>query len=111
MSPTLLGFFIVVVTCLLWQVTPCPYAEHDPIVYCNAAFGAKLQCGLLYSQVEELKGLAEDGSDPALAALARGELDALLATLPDLQRRLLLRLLPRDEADDRSAVLEVSAAR
>ena len=40
--------------------------------------------------------------------MAHNELEALLAELPELQRRLLLRLLPRDEADDRSAVLEVS---
>jgi len=42
-----------------------------------------------------------------MAALAGGEREALLAALPDLQRRLLLRLLPQDEADSRSAVLEV----
>ena len=42
-----------------------------------------------------------------MAALAAGEREALLAALPDLQRRLLLRLLPKDDADSRSAVLEV----
>lgn len=59
-------------------------------------------------QAEELRSLADD-SDPAMAALAAGEREALLASLPDLQRRLLLRLLPEDEADSRSAVLEVRA--
>ena len=58
-------------------------------------------------QAEGLQSLADDGSDPALAALAAAEREALLAALPDLQRRLLLRLLPQDEADGRSAVLEV----
>ena len=67
-------------------------------------------CGPAALQAEELRGLAEDGTDPALASLARGELETLVTGLPDLQRRLLLRLLPRDEADDRSAVLEVRQA-
>ncbi len=71
-----------------------------------SAYNSRGSTALLL-QAAELQSLADDKSDPAMAALADGEREALLAALPDLQRRLLLRLLPQDEADSRSAVLEV----
>jgi peptide chain release factor 1 len=44
-----------------------------------------------------------------MAAMAKQELAALEADLPDLQRKVQLMLLPRDKDDDASVVLEVRA--
>ncbi|SDG51184.1 peptide chain release factor 1 [Roseospirillum parvum] len=47
--------------------------------------------------------------DPEMRALAEEEARALKARLPELEHALKLRLLPRDEADARNAILEVRA--
>lgn len=49
-------------------------------------------------------------ADPELKDLAEAELEELRHSLPDLQREIRLALLPRDEADDRSAILEIRPA-
>ena len=46
-------------------------------------------------------------SDPEMRALAEEELPALKARIPDMEGRLRLALLPRDEADARPAILEI----
>ncbi|RMH51816.1 MAG: peptide chain release factor 1 [Alphaproteobacteria bacterium] len=46
-------------------------------------------------------------SDPEMAPLAREEIAAIESRLPELERAVRLALLPRDVADDRSAVLEI----
>jgi peptide chain release factor 1 len=46
-------------------------------------------------------------ADPEMAPLAREEIAGIDARLPDLERAVHLALLPRDEADDRSAILEI----
>ncbi len=48
-------------------------------------------------------------SDPEMRALAREELDALRAAAPEVERRLMLALLPRDAADARPAIIEIRA--
>jgi peptide chain release factor 1 len=53
--------------------------------------------------------LADLPAEDEMAVLAGEELDALRAAIPALERDLRVLLLPRDEADDRSAILEVRA--
>ncbi len=49
-------------------------------------------------------------ADPEMRGLAEAELDGLRERLPGLQHEIRLALLPRDEADERSAILEVRPA-
>ncbi len=53
--------------------------------------------------------LAEDGTDPEMADLAKEELQALKQKLPEIETDLQIKLLPKDSADDRSVILEVRA--
>jgi peptide chain release factor 1 len=53
--------------------------------------------------------LADPGLDAEMRALAEQELEALEARIPDLEQAVKLALLPRDEADDKSAILEIRA--
>lgn len=55
-----------------------------------------------------LETMAND-SDAEMAAMAREELQALKEKLPELERGLKLLLIPRDAADEGSAILEVRA--
>ena len=57
-----------------------------------------------------LDGLAEAEAmldDPEMKALAEDELDTLRDSKADLERELQLALLPKDAADDRSAIIEI----
>ncbi len=49
-------------------------------------------------------------ADPEMRELAEGEIAALDAQLPALEHEIRLALLPRDEADERSAILEIRPA-
>lgn len=49
-------------------------------------------------------------ADPEMKALAEAELETLRQNLPELEQELRLALLPKDEADDRSAILEIRPA-
>ncbi len=49
-------------------------------------------------------------ADPEMRALAEAELAALREMLPGLRHEIRVALLPRDEADERSAILEVRPA-
>jgi peptide chain release factor 1 len=48
-------------------------------------------------------------ADPEMRDLAAAELDELERRLPELDRRIRVLLLPRDEADEKNAILEVRA--
>ncbi|MBM3517791.1 MAG: peptide chain release factor 1 [Alphaproteobacteria bacterium] len=74
----------------------------------------------LVEGVRELQRLAaEAGSltelaaasevDPEMRALAREELEAVSRRLPEVEHRVQVLLLPEDEADERSAILELRA--
>ena len=80
------------------------YAEISPIVEKAKA---------VQSLQEEIAGLEEiigDAStDAEMRSLAESELQDLQAKVPDLERELQFLLLPKDAADDRSAILEVRA--
>jgi peptide chain release factor 1 len=59
---------------------------------------------------EDLQQLLDDpASDKEMAALAREELVALGPKLDELERQLKIALLPKDNADEKSAILEVRA--
>ncbi|MEC9346835.1 MAG: peptide chain release factor 1 [Pseudomonadota bacterium] len=53
--------------------------------------------------------MADAGTDREMRELAEAELDELAQRRPDVEHELLVQLLPRDEADARSAILEVRA--
>ncbi len=61
-------------------------------------------------EAEELKALMADaGSDADMRRLAEGEYYALKAKIPDMEKRVRLLLIPKDEADEKSAIIEVRA--
>jgi peptide chain release factor 1 len=51
----------------------------------------------------------EPTTDAEMRSLAEAELKALKEQLPELERRVKVMLLPKDEADERNAILEVRA--
>jgi peptide chain release factor 1 len=57
---------------------------------------------------EDLAALAGEG-EAEMRALAAAELAALDKRLPELERQMRLMLLPKDEADERNAILELRA--
>jgi len=80
------------------------YAELTPVVESIAAL-RKAQ-----SEVADLEALMNDSStDAEMRQMAEQEYKALRARLPEIENRLKLMLLPKDEADERNAILEVRA--
>ena len=57
---------------------------------------------------DDLASLARE-ADPEMRTLATAELAALEKRLPELEREVRLMLLPKDEADERNAILELRA--
>jgi peptide chain release factor 1 len=53
--------------------------------------------------------LADPGLDGEMRALAEDELAALEARLPELEQAVKVALLPKDEADDKGAIVEIRA--
>jgi peptide chain release factor 1 len=53
--------------------------------------------------------VTEPTTDAEMRSLAEAELKALKEQLPELERRVKVMLLPKDEADERNAILEVRA--
>ncbi len=76
-------------------------SELEPVV---ARIGDLRQAEKAAAEAEALL------SDPEMKDLAEAELHELRVNLPNLQREIRLALLPRDEADDRSAILEIRPA-
>lgn len=61
-------------------------------------------------EVTDLRAMVADASDdPEVAALAREELGQLEPKLADIEQKLKIQLLPKDEADDKSVIIEVRA--
>jgi peptide chain release factor 1 len=80
------------------------FADLDGIAAKVQAFRAARREAAALQQM-----LADPGLDDEMRALAGEELEALEARLPDLEQAVKLALLPRDVADDRSAILEIRA--
>jgi len=80
------------------------YAELTPVVEAIVA---------LETVRDDLIGaaemLAESGDDPDMKELAEAEILDLKSQLPDLEQNVQVLLLPKDEADERNAILEVRA--
>jgi peptide chain release factor 1 len=60
-------------------------------------------------EVEDASALAESAEDPEMRELAAAELQELKARVPELEQQIKIMLLPKDEADERNAILEVRA--
>ncbi len=76
------------------------YAELEPVAEAARA---------LRELREEEAGLVDMLGDAEMKALAEEELPAVRERLGDAERELALKLLPRDAADERSAILEIRA--
>jgi peptide chain release factor 1 len=61
------------------------------------------------AEMAALEEMARSGEDGELRALAEDELRVLRERLPELERRLRLALLPKDEDDERNAIIEIRA--
>jgi peptide chain release factor 1 len=79
------------------------YSELDPLV---EGVGKLRKAE---TELEELELLAGDAGDPEMRALAGDELQALKERIPALEQSIKLMLLPKDEADERNAIIEVRA--
>ncbi len=79
------------------------YAELTPIVKTIA----ELQS--VTAEIAELDVLIDGESDAEMRGMAGDERDALAERLAQLERRVKLHLLPRDEADAKNAILELRA--
>ena len=80
------------------------YADLSPVV------SAIRELNNAKKEAQDLEALAADPkSDREMAAMADEELAALKPRLLELEARLKLLLLPKDAADERSAILEVRA--
>ncbi len=61
-------------------------------------------------ELADLESLVDDpDTDSEMQALAEEEKEALTEKVADMERELTIMLLPKDEADDRNAILEVRA--
>lgn len=76
------------------------YAEVEPV----AEAAGKLQ--RLRTDLVDLQAMLDD---PDMREMAEEELAAVREQLPEAERDMAIRLLPKDAADDRSAMLEVRA--
>ena len=80
------------------------FADLDPLVASIKALQAAEE------ERDSLQQMAEDpASDPEMAELAREELASAEPRVAELEHALQVQLLPKDAADDKSAVLEVRA--
>ncbi|MBJ7417239.1 MAG: peptide chain release factor 1 [Niveispirillum sp.] len=78
------------------------YAELEPVA------AAITEMRRAHADMAELEAMAA-GDDEEMRDLAADELAEAKRRLPELERRILLALLPKDEADERNAILEVRA--
>jgi peptide chain release factor 1 len=79
-------------------------AELEPVVATIQAWR------VAEASLREARGIVEDpASDPDLVALAREEAEGLEADLARHAQAIMVALLPKDDADNRGAILEVRA--
>jgi peptide chain release factor 1 len=79
------------------------YSELSPIVDGIEALRR------VQEELAAAKEMAEADGDPELKALAEEEMQSLRERLPELELTIKMALLPRDEDDERNAILEVRA--
>ena len=78
------------------------YAEIEPVARAAA------EVRRLRAELAVLAGMGED-PDPDIRAMAAEEIEAIKDRLPAAERHLAISLLPKDAADERSAILEIRA--
>lgn len=79
------------------------YADLGPVVEAvNALKAAR-------DELADLAEMIESGDDPEMKELAQAEFLELKEKLPEMDRDLSIQLLPKDAADDKSAILEIRA--
>jgi len=79
------------------------YAELSPIVEAIEALrGAQ-------AELADAEAMAAAEDDPEMRELAQAEREDIAASLPELEHRVKLLLIPKDEADGRNAILEIRA--
>jgi peptide chain release factor 1 len=78
------------------------YAEVEPVAV------AARELRRLRAERETLGAMAND-NDPEIREMAADELQSITAQIPEAERALALKLLPRDAADERAAMLEIRA--
>ncbi len=76
------------------------YAEIEPVAQ------AAGEVRRMRAEIADLEAMLDD---PEMRGIAEEELATLRAALPGAERALALRLLPRDAADERAAMLEIRA--
>ncbi len=76
------------------------YSDLTPVVEAITEWKAALK------EKDDLEGLLKD---PDMKSMAEAELVQLNKKLPELERAIQLQLLPKDEADEKNAILEVRA--
>jgi len=80
------------------------YAAIEPVA------AAAREVRRLRAELDVLNGMiADPAAEPELKEMAAHEADEIRHKLPHAERALALKLLPRDAADDRAAMLEVRA--
>jgi Protein chain release factor A len=77
-------------------------ADLDPVVERINALGEAR------SELADLEDmLSDDGLDAEMRSMANDDLQAIRERIPDLEHNIRLALLPKDAADERSAILEI----
>jgi len=80
------------------------YAAIEPVA------AAAREVRRLRAELDVLTGMLHDASsEPELKEMAAAEVEEIRRRLPNAERALAIRLLPRDAADERAAMLEVRA--
>ena len=81
------------------------FAQLDPIV------ATIKEIEQVRAEISELNEMVQSGGDGdrEMMTLAQGELDELEPRLAELEHHLTIQLLPKDEADDASVIVEVRA--
>ena len=80
------------------------YAQIEPVA------AAAREVRRLRAELEVLNGMVADpAAEPELKEMAAVEAEEIRHKLPDAERALAIKLLPRDAADERAAMLEVRA--
>ena len=78
------------------------YAEIEPVA------AAAREVRRLRAELDVLRDMLAD-DNPEIRQMAEEEAEAIRGQLPEAERALALRLLPRDAADERAAMLEIRA--
>jgi peptide chain release factor 1 len=79
------------------------YSDLTPIIDSFAALNKAR------AEIDDLATLAVEADDAEMRSMADSELRAIKERLPALEQQVRLMLLPKDEADERNAILEVRA--